>query len=66
MLNTDFHLNEFKIIFLAYFADQLLRTFPDLAVLKDFLSIFRTPNQVIAGIINRMTRSLNCYEWLIS
>ena len=66
MLNTDFHLNELKIIFFTYFTDQLFRTVPDLVVVKDFLSIFRAPNQVIAGIINRMTRSLNCHEWLIS
>jgi len=66
MFSTDFHLNEFKIIFLTYFADQLFRTFPDLVVLKDFLSIFRTPNQVIAGIIYRMTRSLCCHAFLIS
>ena len=66
MLSTYFHLNEFKIIFFTYFADQLFRTFPDLVVVKDFLSIFRAPNQVIAGIINRMTRSLYCHAQLIS
>ena len=63
MLNTDFHLNEFKFIFLAYLADQLLCVFLSFAVLKDFFSIFRIPNMVIAGIINRMTRSFNCHAW---
>jgi hypothetical protein len=66
MLNADFHLNELKIIFFTYFADQLFRMFPDLVALKDFLSILRAPNQMIAGIINRMTRSLNCHAQLIS
>jgi hypothetical protein len=66
MLNADLHLYELKIIFLAYFADQLLRAFLDLVVIKDFFSIFRTPNQVVAGIINRMTRSLDCHAGFIS
>ena len=66
MLDADFHLDEFKIISLTYFADQLFRMFPDLVVPKYFLSIFRTPNQVIARIINRMTRSLDRHAGLIS
>jgi hypothetical protein len=66
MFNTNFHLNEFKIIFLTYLTDQLLRIFSDSVVLKNFLSVFRTPNQVIARIINRMTRSTNCLAQLKS
>ena len=66
MLNAYFHLNEVKIIFLTYLADQLLRALLDIWAIKYFLSIFRTPNQVIAGVINRMTRSFNCHAWLIS
>ena len=66
MLNADLYLNELKIIFFTYFANRLLRAFPDSVVGKDFLSMFRTLNQVIAGITNHMTRSLYYHASLMS
>lgn len=66
MFNHHFELYDFKTIILTYLSDQLFRSFFDIFALKDFLSIFRTPNQVVAGIVNRMTRSFDRHASLIS
>jgi len=66
MFDRHFRLYYNKALFLADFLNQLCRSFLNLCPLKDLLSVFRTPYQVVTRIIDRMTRSFDEHEWLIS
>ena len=56
MIHCYFHFHYFHSIFVAYFLDQLFRSFPYLIVNKYLLPIFWTPYQMIYRVIDRMTR----------
>ena len=66
MLDRYFHLYYVKPIFLADLPNQLYRSFLNLFSLKDLLSVFRTPHQVVTRIVDRMTRSFDHHAWYIS
>jgi len=66
MFFFNFKLNHLKSIFFADLLNQLLRSFPHFFPLKYFLPVFRTPYQMIAGIVDRMTRSFYRHTLFIS
>ncbi len=66
MLYRYFHLDYVKSIILADLSDKLSRSFPKIRPLKNLLTVFRTPYQMITRVVDRMTRSLNCHDDLIS
>jgi hypothetical protein len=67
-MNMLFHYFDFdnlSPIFLAYIFNQLFRSFPNLFPHKYIFSIFRAPHQMIARIIDRMTRSFQRHPLFI-
>lgn len=66
MFRHHFQLYDFKTIILTYPSDQLFRSVFDIFAFKDFLSIFSTPNQMVAGVVSRITRSFDLNAWFIS
>ena len=66
MIKRYFHLDNTETVFLADLLHQLSRSFPKILALKNFLPIFRTPYQMVTRIVDRMTRSLDCHDSLIS
>jgi len=66
MLHAHFQFDNFKSIVLTYLPDQLFRSFLNLHPLKYILPIFRTPDQMVTRIIDRMTRPLEPHALHIS
>ena len=66
MLSAYFRFDNFETIILAYLPDQLFRSFLNLLPLKYILPIFRAPHQVVARIVDRMTRPLKAHALYIS
>jgi hypothetical protein len=66
MLGFHLHLDDLKVIFLTNPPDQASRSFPYVLSFKNLFSILGTPYQVVACIINRMTRSSYRHASLIS
>jgi len=66
MFLRHFHFDDFKSVLLAYLPNQLFRSFLDLRPLKYIFSIFRTPDQVITRVVDRMTRPLEGHALFIS
>lgn len=64
MILRHFHFLYLKSILLAYFPNQLSRSFPYLLLHKYVLSIFWTPHQVVHGVVDRMTRPLQSHAYL--
>ena len=61
MIYCYFHLLNFNIVLLTDFAHELFRSLPDLRFFKYLLTIFRTPYQVVCGVVDRMTRPFQCH-----
>jgi len=61
MFLHKFHFQNLDIVGLAYFANDLFRSFPDLLPLKDLFPILRAPNQMVRRVVDRMTRSPQCH-----
>src|SRR4030042_4791509 len=58
-----------SIILLAFLPDtpnHLFRSFPDFLPLKDLLSIFWTPDQMVGTVVDRMTRSTERHSCNVS
>ena len=66
MLFHNFHLNNFKAIVFADLLDQLFRSFPDLLPYKHIFTVFWTPDQMITGVIDRMTRAFDRHTLFIA
>jgi len=66
MVHRYFHLNNFKTIILTNFSNKLFRSFPDFHSLEYLFTIFWTPNQMVACVVNRMTRSFYRHASFIS
>jgi len=56
MFLHEFHFQNLDIVRLAYFPNHLFRSFPDLLPSKDLFPILRAPNQMVACVVDRMTR----------
>jgi len=66
MFQAHFQFDNFKSIVPTYLPDQLFRSFLNLHPLKYVLPIFRTPDQMVTRIIDRMTRPLEPHALYIS
>jgi len=66
MLRLNFHLLNLKFILFTDLLDHLFRSFPDLLPLKDILPVFRTPDQMVNGVVDRMTRPLQRHALFIA
>jgi hypothetical protein len=66
VFQANFQFDNFKPIVLTYFPDQLFRSFLNLRPLKYILPIFRTPDQVVIAVVDRMTRPLEPHALYIS
>ena len=62
----DFHFQNFDAVRLADFPYYLFPSFPDFLPLEDLLPVFRTPYQMIARVVDRMTRPLDAHALFIS
>ena len=61
MFLPEFHFQNLNIVRLADFPDHLFRSFPDLLLIEDLLPILRAPNQMVGGVVDRMTRPPQCH-----
>jgi hypothetical protein len=66
VLFLNFHFQNFDPVRLADLPDYLFRPFPDFLPLEDLLPVFWTPHQMIAGVVDRMTRPLDAHASFIS
>ena len=60
MVRRYLHLINFYFVTLTNFPEKLLYTFSKISP-KNPLSIFRSPHQVVFGVIYRMTGSSRCH-----
>ena len=66
VFGAHFQFDNLKSIVLTYLPDQLFRSFLNLHPLEYILPIFRTPDQMVIRIIDRMTRPLQPHALYIS
>ena len=66
MFLHNFQLDDLKSIVLTYLPNQLFRSFPNLLPLKDIFPVLWTPNQVVTGVVDRMTRPLYAHPLYIA
>ena len=62
----DLHLHNLDTIRLTDLPHHLFRSFPDLLSLEDLLPVFRTPHQMVACVVDRMTRPSQSHASSIS
>ena len=66
MIDRDFHINHIKSIILADLSYQLFRSFSKIRPIEDLFPVLGAPYQVVARIVERMTRSLDGHVERIS
>ena len=65
VLFQELHFQDLDVIRLADLPDHLFRSFPNLHPLEDLLPVLRTPHQMIARVVDRMTRPLDAHALFI-
>ncbi len=66
MFLPEFHFQNLDIVRFAYFPNHLFRSFPDLLPIEDLFPILRAPNQMVGGVVDRMTRPPQCHPRTLS
>jgi hypothetical protein len=65
VLFQELHFQDLDVIRLADLPYHLFRSFPNLHPLEDLLPVLRTPHQMIARVVDRMTRPLDAHALFI-
>jgi hypothetical protein len=66
MLFHKLHFQYLDVVRLADLPYHLFRSFPNFDPLEDLLPVLRTPHQMIARVVDRMTRPLDAHALSIS